>query len=213
VAGQPPTVVLGASYTGERNAPVLKSSSALEEHRPHAERKTARYSQPRKLVPASPSGSSFAISMYEDPISLHRTLAHALNICLPSSPNVRRSGKLIPACRDVFLNATPFLPAYLPSNLHSPLHSSCLLISFFSSPPASDPPMNLPRVSAELLLDIFSYADRPSLVALSLVDLTFFQLGTPLMYRIAHTNDLPLPDTLRIPRLAELLPSFALSSV
>jgi hypothetical protein len=73
--------------------------------------------------------------------------------------------------------------------------------------------MNLPRVSAELLLDIFSYADRPSLVALSLVDLTFFQLGTPLMYRIAHTNDLPLPDTLRIPRLAELLPSFALSSV
>jgi hypothetical protein len=73
--------------------------------------------------------------------------------------------------------------------------------------------LNLPRFPPELFLDIFSYADQPTLATLSLVDLTFLELVTPLIYKTAHVDDLPLPDTPRTPRLAELLPSLALSSV
>jgi hypothetical protein len=65
----------------------------------------------------------------------------------------------------------------------------------------------------ELFLDIFSYVGQSTLAALSLVDLTFFELVTPLLYRTAHIDDLPLTDAPRTPRLAELVPSLAHSSV
>jgi hypothetical protein len=79
--------------------------------------------------------------------------------------------------------------------------------------PSSDRALNMPRFPAELLLHNFSYADRPTIATLSLVDLTFLELVTPLIYGTAHIDDLPLPDTPRTPRLAVLLPSLALSSV
>jgi hypothetical protein len=79
--------------------------------------------------------------------------------------------------------------------------------------PSSDRSSNVPRLPVELLLDIISYADQSTLAILSLVDLTFLELVTPLIYQTAHIDDLPLPDTPRTPRLAELVPSLALSSV
>jgi hypothetical protein len=79
--------------------------------------------------------------------------------------------------------------------------------------PSSDRASNLPRFPVELFLDIFSYADRPTLARLSLVDFTFLELITPLIYRTAHIDDLPLPDASRTSRLAELLRFLVLSSV
>jgi hypothetical protein len=79
--------------------------------------------------------------------------------------------------------------------------------------PSSERPSDWPRLPLELFLDIFAHADRPTLAALSLVDLTFLELVTPLIYSTAHIDDLPVSDIPRTPRLAELLPSLALSSV
>jgi hypothetical protein len=44
-------------------------------------------------------------------------------------------------------------------------------------------------------------------------DPTFLELVTPLLYQTAHINDLPLSNAPRTPRLAELVPSLAYSSV
>jgi hypothetical protein len=79
--------------------------------------------------------------------------------------------------------------------------------------PTSDRALNLPCFPAKLFLDIFSYANRSTLAALCLVDPTFLGLVTPLLYHTAHINDLPLSNAPRTPRLAELVPSLAYSSV
>jgi hypothetical protein len=72
---------------------------------------------------------------------------------------------------------------------------------------------HLLRLPLELLLLIFSFADRRALFALRSTSLTFYEIVTPDLYRTAHFNDLPHPSSLPIDPLAKRLLDLALNSV
>jgi hypothetical protein len=85
------------------------------------------------------------------------------------------------------------------------------MTSTFEPLSASDDPCFPP----ELFLEVFSHADRSSLVSLCSTSLAFLELATPFLYSTVHLDDLPDASSTppRSPRLADLLRRLTLPSI
>jgi hypothetical protein len=115
------------------------------------------------------------------------------------------------------LTTSPLLPFSL-ERRRTTDHTLTLNLEF-STPTASPPSSTLiarlddPHFPPEIVLEVFSYADRSTLAALCSTSLAFLELAVPFLYETAHFDHLPKPTTSRTPRIGELFPRLALSSV